>query len=353
MQRFYTILLVTFCCLVLGCEEKQEASKEVKRELNENKLKKFAPSKKLSEIQETEFLPTLESEITEGKSSIYCATLLYAWDEVRKNLESPIVVNERSKELTLLNNSTSYIGVLDSGEYVVDGFIKRNRVIATAGMQKSLLYKYPLPRITNKMSFADSVAVFALGKMKKSKKTEKTIKILYYENDSNFVIKLATKDSGHEVILMMNEKKFTNFIEMTDELANLRVKGRNESEQAENSWRYTLFTNDIVSIPKFNFNITSNYQEIEGKSFISNHEEYKIVTAGQTNAFLLDETGVGIKSNSRIEGVKEVRKESEHDKSLPKKLIFDKPFSIFMKKANLDNPYFAMWVENSELMLKE
>jgi hypothetical protein len=35
------------------------------------------------------------------------------------------------------------------------------------------------------------------------------------------------------------------------------------------------------------------------------------------------------------------------------KLIFDGPFLIIMKKRNAENPFFVMWVDNSELLCKQ
>lgn len=37
----------------------------------------------------------------------------------------------------------------------------------------------------------------------------------------------------------------------------------------------------------------------------------------------------------------------------PKKLIFDKPFLLYMKEKDSNKPYFAMWVDNSEIMLNK
>lgn len=34
-------------------------------------------------------------------------------------------------------------------------------------------------------------------------------------------------------------------------------------------------------------------------------------------------------------------------------MIFDKPFFIMLKKTNSQNPYFGLWVANTELMTKQ
>jgi hypothetical protein len=33
-------------------------------------------------------------------------------------------------------------------------------------------------------------------------------------------------------------------------------------------------------------------------------------------------------------------------------LVFDKPFLVLLKLASSDKPYFAMWVDNSEVLVR-
>jgi hypothetical protein len=45
--------------------------------------------------------------------------------------------------------------------------------------------------------------------------------------------------------------------------------------------------------------------------------------------------------------------ESKYEKPKPKKMIFDKPFLILLKRTDAKNPYFGLWATNTELMTKE
>ncbi len=36
----------------------------------------------------------------------------------------------------------------------------------------------------------------------------------------------------------------------------------------------------------------------------------------------------------------------------PPNLIFDKPFLVLLKLATSDKPYFAMWVDNPEVLVR-
>ena len=37
----------------------------------------------------------------------------------------------------------------------------------------------------------------------------------------------------------------------------------------------------------------------------------------------------------------------------PVEYIFDKPFLVMLKREGREMPYFAMWVENTELLIAE
>ncbi len=79
--------------------------------------KKFTEVKKLSDYKNTQFIPTLENEISDSKNSIYCATLLFAWDEIRNEINSPLSIPSEFTELNLLDNSKSFQKVLENYEY--------------------------------------------------------------------------------------------------------------------------------------------------------------------------------------------------------------------------------------------
>jgi hypothetical protein len=62
----------------------------------------------------------------------------------------------------------------------------------------------------------------------------------------------------------------------------------------------------------------------------------------------LSEKGVVLKSSSSLL-VTLGRGAFEH---VPINMIFDKPFLIYLKEKEGKYPYFAMWVNNAELLIK-
>src|SRR5688572_23166249 len=105
MKRQCLIILTAILTTFWGCSDDR----------------KFPVVTKLVAYKQTEFLPTLEHDISKGKNAVYSATLLFAWDEIRKEVEQPIDIANSHTDLTLLNNSKSFMKVLHSNEYNVIG----------------------------------------------------------------------------------------------------------------------------------------------------------------------------------------------------------------------------------------
>ncbi|WP_375562693.1 hypothetical protein ACE193_09205 [Bernardetia sp. OM2101] len=347
---FFFIFLFFFSCKNEDVETESQ-SKEVKRD--------FPKVKKLSEYPKTEFLPTLENKISKDKNAVYCVTLLYAWDEVRKAIKTPLQIQstENSKDLILLNNSTSFKNVLNDDEYISFGGIKKadeeflfGRIIARAEFNKSLPFELDLNSFDNELIFK-GIKVASFGTFGGGKDTYKTIKILYYKNDNEFVIKLLPKDKQHEILLFKTKKQFKNFAQMNNELEKKKSLGKKERKQESKSWKYYLQDEDEVIIPKFNFNIETNYSNIEGNTITSSNKDYLIELVYQRTAFIFDEKGAKLESEAEI--MVAIEDLMEEEKPKPKKMRFDKPFFVLLKKVEATNPYFVLFANNTELMVKE
>jgi serine protease inhibitor len=70
----------------------------------------------------------------------------------------------------------------------------------------------------------------------------------------------------------------------------------------------------------------------------------------QQTAFMLDEYGAKIEGQATAAAA--AAHETREDKPIPKEMLFNKPFLVILKRKDSPNPYFAMWVENTELMQK-
>lgn len=311
------------------------------------KKEAFAPAKNLSEYKKSIFLPTLENKLSPDKNSIYCATLLYAWNELRKEIRPPFQIDKELKDLTLLNNSQSFVDALNKGDYKSNVTADGNKIKVKVEFSKSLPFEIKVEDLDCTLTFQNK-KVFCFGIYGSDSCQSKIIKILYYKNDNEFLISLIPKNHAHEIILLKTNKKFRSMDKVLSKINSYINLGNYEIRTRKAEWKYTFNEEDYVILPKIKFNIKTNYQTLEGKQFKSNNESYLIEKAWQRTAFMLDEHGAAIESKSEIS----VLCETEQSKYKPKSLIFDKPFFIMLKKTHSKNPYFAMWVANSELMIK-
>jgi hypothetical protein len=294
----------------------------------------------------------LEHEISNDKNFVYCATLLLAWDEVRKEINSPLTISEQFLDLKLLNESTSFVDVLKSNEYKIDGTVEGGKITVKAEFNKSLPIERNLKSFNNKLTFnGQKVASFGINGDDSDDKL-KIVKIVYYKNDNNYILKLTPKDVEHEIILFKTEQNFNSIAEMNSEIEKLTEIGKTERKNEKTKWKYNYYSEDEVIIPKFNFNIETNYSSIEKAVFSTEKQNFYIENAWQRTAFILDENGAEIESEVMF-AVELGLEEDEEKYKKPKKMIFDKPFLILLKRTDARNPYFGLWVTNSELMIKE
>src|SRR4051794_31794695 len=91
--------LLTFLLFLTGCNSRE-----------------FPPVKKIEDFKQTEFIPTLEQKLDLNKNQIYCSTLLYAWDEIRKELKNNIKIEKKYHQLLMLNSSKSFQNSLSKDE---------------------------------------------------------------------------------------------------------------------------------------------------------------------------------------------------------------------------------------------
>ena len=149
----------------------------------------------------------------------------------------------------------------------------------------------------------------------------------------------------------MRDARPTTLKEVLADLALKAVEGKKEHPYSETSWRYSFLRGDKLAIPKLAFNIKSGIKALEGNFFNAGAVTYVIQEAIQHTAFILDENGAEVESESTMTATTStsIPKEMPH----PKNMIFNKPFLVVLKRKDSANPYFAAWIENSELMVKK
>ena len=209
--------------------------------------------------------------------------------------------------------------------------------MAYAYLYKNLKFEKEFEGLEAPIAFHSSggtnrVKGFGIQKYSSGKHRElgRQVEVLAYKDDSEFVIRLKSVRPNDEIVLAKVKPRDT--LLATIEAVQKRAGGRR-------AWQ--LSKGDTLQIPRFDFDITRSYDELLKIYYLWKKAEQKI-------RFRLDERGAVLKSEARI-----VVQPEESGRVEPKHLIFDRPFLIYLKEKGARYPYFALWVDNAELMVRE
>lgn len=324
------LLLFLYACTPPSPEESFEQDKT------------FPKVQAVENFKTTDFVATLESPLSIDKNQIYAAALLMAWDEI-KTMLSPID-NISGATLALMQASDSYKDVLATDEYSSEIQVEGNLITARAFFKKSLPFEEPLKSYDNRLKFnGETVPAFGFYSY------SSFARILYYNNDDDFAMRLLPEDQDHEIILV--KTNFAQQATFADYLAALNKASATfrENKNDQNDWKYYWGDDDQVLIPKFSFNIEKNYNDIVGSTFTTPQSPFSVTKAYQRTAFVLNEKGAEVESEAEI-AVEATAVEEIEERPKPKIMHFNKTFLILLKRKNSPNPYFAMLVNDTDLM---
>lgn len=324
-------------------------------------------------LKGTVVTPHLEQEITDGKSVLWCATFQLAWNEVVSFIGEDVKMKNADPAVAILNKKAVSAKDLDDASYValagrladgiyakVDSALKakfkgaavpklsRSRsigrpqdIFAYAYLFKNLEFAIPFEDVAGPLSFkGQRVRCFGVDRQKKAPQAMLAqVRVLAHDMAADtFILELVTKAKGDQLILAKVKPGKT--------LAETIAKVLDRAKAAAMT---PMFEHDILMVPKLNFDVRRRYRELEGRPLmISNPniaQDLMILGALQDVRFQLDEKGARLRSEGHIAiGC--------GGPPMGRRFIFDDPFLILMKRKDAKNPYFAMWVDNAELLVK-
>lgn len=345
MRIISFILTISIYLFAISCNNEKGEIKKVNKKFYIIKENEFSEVQNLDKYKKTTFLPALNSEFDTDKNAIYAASFAMAWNEILNIIAEPIT-NVQNQDIELLTNYNYHDKVLSKYEYKTSIEIDSNTIKAKAYFNKSLPFIKPLVKNRKKLNFNNS-KVTSFGFYGKCDFVE----ILYFNNDDDFAIKINPKDKEHEIVLMKSEfDKKVNHHKLCKKLLT-KDSVFQQNRRGNNVWKYNLQYYDEVKIPRISFNIETNYSKIEGSKLETRVLLHTITRAYQKTAFILNEKGSKVESYAEIvdsTATEEIMIEMEQPK--PKKMFFNKPFVIFLKRKDAQYPYFASFIANNELM---
>jgi len=322
-------------------------------------------------LQETVVVPSFSSPLPEGKNVVWTATFQVSWDRLGALFKEPLSIGGAEEISRLLNRSTfqedqvpvgSGYAIAGSVEEGILGTIKKDmdRLFPDAhptleqASSGWVAYSYLRAAVKFEFRFQDDYLEFKDSKGKstnvtafglferdnwKHPRVRDRVDILFNESEKGvsraFAVDPCSVSKSVQLILAKIPKKGSfeeTWREVEKKISNA-VKGPES----------TLSGIDTFVCPNITVATTHHFKELEGKKLISSSSKdntKRIVSAWQSIHFALDREGAQVESESMIRIL-----------PLPKALLLDGPFLVILRKRDGGIPFFAMWVDNPELML--
>ena len=291
--------------------------------------------------------PTYQSTLDENTiNNLWVGTLDLAWKDLKEKTGlNKIDVN--SQIANDLNESTFTKEMLDPNDYKIN--VERTatngyKIDATLNKELNFLEVFDnFGNDYNQLTFGDSkeyIKYFGINNAS-LEKMDKNVEILFYNKISSenlysndMAIKLKTKE-GDEIILYRTDdkKSFDEYYNDIQTKTNSYTGTREFSED------------DELRIPYIRVNGLISYNDLYGKE-IKNSNGLYIYDVIQNVNFSLNEKGCNLSSKASM--VTEYLGIGEETKYC----YFNDTFILFMKEKDCDRPYFALKVDNSDILEK-
>jgi hypothetical protein len=321
------------------------------------------------EYTNTMVIGHLNEKVDPGQNIVYASSFLMAWKGLKEDMVGEDILLQEPVSLTPQLNLASEKIVIDENYLAMagitgDGIVKKinkqlqqkygfknreleqyldrdDNIICYSYFIEEVLFKYPFMEHKKKHPFffnknRAEVACFGLEKnndLDNGEKIMEQVELYDYIDCNNFIIKLKGKDPENELYLA--KVPFDKTMIATLDGVEQRVQATKPEKIDENA---------LLVIPKIKFNLYKTYDELIGKHLANNeYEDYFFAVADQQINFSLDESGAKTQSESVV-----VLKKGPSDGLL----LFDRPFLLYMKKKGTNQPYFALWIANPEILIK-
>ena len=293
--------------------------------------------------------PSCKSTLNENTiNNLWVGTLDLAWKELAEKIgKEKIQLEDENVQIAKdLSASPFTKEMLDKNDYKIN--IERTitngyKIETTLNKELNFLEKFDNFNEYN-WKFGESeefIKYFGINNAS-SENMNKNIEILFYNpisinnsHSNDFAIKLKTKEED-EIILYRTDtnKSFEEYYKEIENKTNLYTGNREFKEI------------DELRIPYVRVNGMISYDELYGKE-IKNSEGLYIFDTIQNVNFYLNESGCNLKSKATM--VTEYLSVGIDTKYC----YFQDNFIIFMKEKNSDIPYFALKIDNSDILEKK
>jgi hypothetical protein len=332
----------------------------------------------------TEIVPTLDTQFATNKNVIWCASFEAAWKALEDLAGEPVLVEGSPGVAKSLNDAPDpRTNIPPECLYVAAGWNQKGIVqqiqkefiqkfpseqapefpgispgsfVAYSCLKANLKFKVPYRQNRNPLVFTSGdgqttkVNSFGLlpGDHDKYMKIRKQGRVLFCKFDEKaraldeFAIDLCSDSSPSQIVIAKISPKPTfsaalGHIEKGIQEWKKELRQEN-SDLAEDLQR--IGPSDQLLVPDFHWFISHTFSQIQGKPLENVRlKGQRLDMVRQDILFRLDKNGAELSSIAWMATM-----------GGPRQFFCDRPFLIYMKKRGASTPYFAMWVDNAELM---
>ena len=306
---------------------------------------------------------TMDDEVT--NDTAWCGTFQLIWNDLKNDVvRQDIVFNPQLKVVENLNKGSFNIEQISESAYykaqgiptqelkqqiengikekfnetsdILDDFVfdgNPDRYFLYAMLKKEFEFENKFDELDNgKFGEYDDVEYFGINS-NSNELLRNQVQVLYYNSKEDFAIKLLTKQNDEVIIARGN--KGNTFNEIYNDIKNKQANYQGSTE---------LLENDKLRIPKIDFNIKKEFEELEDKEFETAEGQIMFIEkALQTIEFELDEKGGRIESEAgmMVNKMAVLPEESE-----PREFVVDDTFTIFLQEQGKEMLYFCANIDD-------
>lgn len=334
------------------------------------------------QLERTVVVPTLDSPSPAGKNLIWCSSFQLAWNEIRDNvIGAPLDVVGAEELAERLNKAPHRAGDLEPGScyaaggWIHDGIIKRiekemgarfpsqelpdfndfkdDGILAYSYLTANVPFTHPFRPLDKALTFIDSQGVettvngFGLWEafLSRYEDIREQVEILYvgwedpnrpWEPMKEYALDLCRHSKPYQLVIAVVEPK-SSLAETYEHIQRGMEQFKNQRGYENGRW---FEESDLLRVPEMYWRIDHRFAELIGK-MVAN-VGMPVVEAMQTIEFRLDRSGAMLESPAFVAIA-----------AIPRNFVFNRPFLIYMKKRDAERPFFVMWVDNAELLVRK
>jgi len=303
-------------------------------------------------------LPTMQSK-TNVQDRVWVGTFQIVWNDFMDKIAfnqikfpsgTPVSVNELNKQAFTVDDLSEkcyykYFGtVTKNTKKTITKAIKRkfnetsdildqldltpakDKFLVYAMLKKDFKFVAPFDKL-GKSAFRDTQAEFFGIQSNSPKELDDTVDVLFYNNPSDFAVKLDTDGNDEVYLYRTATTKPFNYI-YADMLKKQNAYTGNKKFDKV----------DLLKVPNLKFSEEKVFEEIGGHRVKGTN--LVIDKAMESVKFEMDNTGVKLKSEAAMIAMMSALVQAPE----PRYFYFNDTFVLFLKEKGKKNPYFALRV---------